>query len=74
VKVTIAVMKHHDQKQPGLGRKGFVWLTYSESENPLREVNELNPGRNLEIGTDAEAVEGCCLVACSSWLAQPDFF
>lgn len=27
----------------------------------------------MESGTDAEAVEDCCLLACSWWLDQPDF-
>jgi hypothetical protein len=26
---------------------------------------------NLEAGADAEAIEGCCILACSPWLAQP---
>jgi hypothetical protein len=26
--------------------------------------------RNLEAGADAEAMEGCCLLACFPWLAQ----
>ena len=30
-------------------------------------------GRNLEAGAGAEAMEGCCLLACSSWLVQPAF-
>jgi hypothetical protein len=28
-------------------------------------------GRNLEAGADAEAMEGCYLLACFPWLAQP---
>ena len=28
-------------------------------------------GKNVEAGADAESMEECCLVACSSWLAQP---
>jgi len=34
---------------------------------------ELKKGRNLETGADAEATEGCHLLACSSWLAQLAF-
>jgi hypothetical protein len=30
-------------------------------------------GRNLEAGTEAEIMEGCSLLACSSQLAQPAF-
>jgi hypothetical protein len=34
---------------------------------------ELKQGRNLEARADAEAMEGCCLLACSQQLAQPAF-
>ena len=30
--------------------------------------------RNLEAGADAETMKECCLLACSSWLAQPVLF
>jgi hypothetical protein len=30
-------------------------------------------GRNLQAGAEAEAMEGCCLLACSPWLAQGIF-
>jgi hypothetical protein len=30
---------------------------------------ELTQGRNLEAGVDAEAMEGCYLLACFPWLA-----
>ena len=34
---------------------------------------ELKQGRNPEAGADAEAMEGCCLLACSFLLTQPAF-
>jgi hypothetical protein len=34
---------------------------------------ELKQGRNLKAGADAETMDGYCLLACSSWLAQPSF-
>ena len=34
-------------------------------------AQELKQGRNLEAGADAEAIEECCLLAYSLWLAQP---
>jgi hypothetical protein len=34
---------------------------------------EVIQGRNLEIGIDAEAMEGCYLLACCPWLAQLAF-
>jgi hypothetical protein len=63
VRVTIAVMKH-----PKLGRRGFIWLTL-----PYHHHSKSGQDRNLEAGSDAEAMEECCLVACSTWLAQPAF-
>jgi hypothetical protein len=32
---------------------------------------ELTQGRNLEAGADAEAMEGCCLLAC--FLTEPGY-
>jgi hypothetical protein len=32
---------------------------------------EVKHGRNLKTGADAEALGGCCFLACSSCLAQP---
>ena len=46
-------------------RKGFTWLPLS--------VTEESQDRNLEAGADAEAMEGCCILACSPWLAQPSY-
>jgi hypothetical protein len=60
----MAVMKHCDQSN--LGRKRFIQLM-------LKSGQELKQGRNLEAGADPEAMEGCCLQACSSWLARPVF-
>lgn len=51
VRVTVAVMKHHDPST--LGRKGFIWFMLVTSEQESR-------GRNLEAGTDAEAMEKAC--------------
>ena len=34
---------------------------------------ELTQGRNLEAGANAEAIEGCCLLACFPWLVQLAF-
>ena len=31
---------------------------------------ELKQGRNLEPGADAAIMEGCCSLACSSWLVN----
>ena len=41
-----------------LGRKGFIWLIIKGSQ-----------GRNLEAGDEAEAMEGGCLLASSTFLS-----
>ena len=54
-RVTIAVMKHHDQKQ--------LW----EEETYLAYAST---SRNLEAGADAEAIERCCSLVYSLWLVS----
>jgi hypothetical protein len=49
------------------GRKGFIQIMLPQSCSSLKSGQELRQDRNLEAGTDAEAMEGCCLpVACSA--------
>jgi hypothetical protein len=54
-----------------LGRKGFIQLTLPHC---CSSPKELTQGWNLEAGSDAEAMEGCSLLACFPWLAQLAFF
>lgn len=56
---------HLDQKQFGKGKDLFE-LTSVRSHS----ITEGNQGRNLGAGTEAKALEECCLWACSAWLAQ----
>lgn len=42
-------------------------LAYSST---ALSVIEGTQGGNLEAGPDAEAIEKCCLLGCSLWLAQ----
>jgi hypothetical protein len=42
-------------------------------DHQRKPAQELKQCRILEAGADAEAMEGCCLLACSSWLTQPAF-
>ena len=69
VRVSIAVMKHHGQKQVGIK----VWLTILYPQFITEESQNRNSSRAgiLEAESDAEAMEGCCLLACFPWLAQP---
>ena len=72
----------------GLEKMAYLTIPVSEEEKTSEEDLEFQilddrflktPGfaieqcRSLVIGTDAEDMEGCCLLACSSWLAQPAF-
>jgi hypothetical protein len=69
VRVSIDVMKHHDQKAK-LERKRFIHLTLPSTAHHQRMLGQkLNQSRNLEVGADAEATEGYCLLVYSSWLA-----
>jgi hypothetical protein len=58
VRVSIAVMKHHDQSN--LGRKHFHSTVHHQRKQELKQ------GRNLEAGADAETMEGCCLLGYST--------
>ena len=59
---------HHTQKQ--LVEEGPHSIAYNSTLQPITEGSQ---GRNPEAGADAEAMEECCLLAFSSWLAQPAF-
>jgi hypothetical protein len=50
----------------------LIWFTDPHHSSSLKEA-ELKQGWHIDAEADAEAIEGCCLLACSSWLAQPAF-
>jgi hypothetical protein len=62
--------KHHDQERSKLGRKGFIQLILQHCCSLLKEVRT-GTQAGQEAGADAEAMEGCSLLACLPWLAQP---
>jgi hypothetical protein len=68
-----AMMKHHDQKL--LGEERVLHFCFHISIRHQRKSGqELKWSRNLEAGADdAQVMEGCCLLVCSPWLAQPAF-
>lgn len=49
-----------------LGKKGFI---SPDNKSSIQG----SQGRTLETLTDAEIMEECCLLACSSQLAKPVF-
>jgi hypothetical protein len=53
-----------------LKRKGFIRLTLSHCCSSPKEVRT-GTQTGQEAGADAEAMEGCSLLACLPWLAQP---
>ena len=56
------------------GEKGLFVLCFQITAHHQRKsVQELRFDRNLEAGTDADAMEKC-LLACSLCLEQPEFF
>jgi len=65
IRVTIAVMKYHDQRQLGKGRILFVRFLYIAVHHQGKSDQELKQSRNPEAGADAEVMEGSCSLACS---------
>ena len=71
VRVSIAVMKHHDQKA-SWGWKGLFSLHFHIAvHHQGKSGQELTQDRNLEAGADAEAIGGVLLIglfplACSA--------
>jgi hypothetical protein len=44
-----------------------------ERKKGRKSGHELKQGWNLEARSDAEAMEGCFLLSCFTWLAHPAF-
>jgi hypothetical protein len=55
-----------------LGRKGFIRLTLPYCCSSPKEVRT-GTQAGQEAGAVAETMEGCSLLACLPWLAQPAF-
>jgi hypothetical protein len=56
-----------------LGKKRFIQLTLPYCCSSPKEVRT-GTQAGQEAGADAEAMEGCCLLACFPWLAQPALY
>lgn len=48
-----------------LEREGLFQLTFLHYSTSQKEITAASEGRNLETGTETEAVEKCCLLTCS---------
>jgi hypothetical protein len=68
-------MEHHDQNQFEDERLlcGLCFHNHSPSVKEVRTRTKKKKKKmgNLEAGANTEAMMECCLLACSSWLAQP---
>lgn len=53
-----------------VGRKWYFILQFWDHSLSLGEVKARSLRRNLEVETEAEAMEECSLLTCSSWFAQ----
>ena len=65
--------RNHDQSN--LGEKDLFGLYFHTIVHHQRKFGqELKQDRNLDVGDDMEAMEGCCLLPCSPWISQSDFW
>ena len=73
IRVSIAVMKHHDQNA-SLRAKGLFGLNFSVEVHQWRKSGQKHKqSRIRDAGADAEAIERCCLLPCFPWLYQLTF-
>jgi hypothetical protein len=70
VLVRVSIPAQTSWPRSKLGRKGFIQLTFPHCCSSLKEVRT-GTQADQEAGAGAEAMEGCSLLACFSWLAQP---
>lgn len=63
--ISIAMMKHHEQKQLWEERVYFTFQHHpaKSGKKPIKKQRQ-----------ELKAMEECCLLAYYSWLAQPAFF
>jgi hypothetical protein len=72
--VRVAILhKHHDQEASWEEKDLFSLHIHIDVHHQRKSELELTQGRNLETGADAEAMEGCYLLACFPCLAQLGF-
>jgi hypothetical protein len=70
VRVCIPAQNAKTKKQ--IGRKEFIQLTLLCCCSSPKEVRT-GTQAGQEAGADAEAIEGCSLLACFPWIVQPAF-
>jgi len=65
----VSIPAQTSQPRSKMGRKGFIQLTLPHCCSSPKEVRT-GTHAGQEVGADAEAMEGCFLLACFPWLAQ----
>jgi len=70
VRVSVVVIKYKEQSNEG--RKEFMCLKLPDQSSSSKEVDRCSSRAVAGGGAHAKASEEFCLLACSSWLAQPD--
>ena len=70
VLVRVSIPAQTSWPRSKLGRKGFILLTLPHSCSSPKEVRT-GTQAGQDAGADASAMEGCYLLACFPWLAQP---
>jgi hypothetical protein len=70
VLVSVSIPAQTSRPRSKLGRKEFIWLTLPYCCSLPKEVRT-GTQAGQKAGADAEAMEGCSLLACLPWLAQP---
>ena len=63
LRVSVVMLKFHDQTN--LKRQEFISFTHQHQIPSLKKVMAGTQGQNLRAGTEAEAMEEACLLACS---------
>lgn len=68
--VTIFVMKYQDQKH--LQEENVILLLLASTmDNSKKSGQALEWVWNFEAEAEDEAIDGCCLMSCSSWFVLP---
>jgi hypothetical protein len=69
VLVRVSIPAQTSRPRSKLGKKRFIQLAFPHCCSSFKEVRT-GTQVGQEAGVDAEALEGCFLLACFSWLAQ----
>ena len=66
VRISIAMMKYHDQNASWRGKNLFGLYFSTTVYHQMKSEQELKQDRNLKAEAVAETMHRCCLLVCSS--------